>query len=78
MLPAEPAAEFAGRAHLAVEAHRLGLVDQPHRALVEALRGEEGVVGVGDDVDDRIADAQHVEAGLGHGHPVGRGKAALA
>ncbi len=61
------AADFACGAHQSVKPHRLGFVDQPHRALVERLGGDEGVVGDGDDIDDGIADAQHVEAGVGHG-----------
>jgi hypothetical protein len=30
------------------------------------LGGKEGIVGVGDNVHDRIADAKNVEAGAGH------------
>jgi hypothetical protein len=60
------AARLPGRSHRLVEARRLGFVDQLHRALVHAVRGEEGVVGVGDDIDDRIADGEHVEAAVGH------------
>jgi hypothetical protein len=61
------AADLAARAHLAVKPRRLLRVDQPHRALVEPLGGEEGVVGGGDDVDDGVADAEDVEASVGHG-----------
>ncbi len=60
------AADLPARPHRVVKAHRLRLVDQPHRPLVKPLLGQEGVVGVGDDIDDRVADAEHVVAGLGH------------
>ncbi len=60
------AARFARRAHRFVESRRFALVDQPHRPLGHALPGEERVVGVGDDIDDRIADGEHVEAAVGH------------
>ena len=30
---------------------------------------QEGIVGVGDDVDDRVADGEHVEAAVGHESP---------
>ena len=43
------------------------LVDQHHAALGQLVGGEEGVVGVADDVDDGVADAQHVESGGSHG-----------
>ena len=51
---------------MVVEPGRLVGVDQPHHPLGQPLGLEEGVVAIGDDVDDRIADAQHVEAGFGH------------
>ena len=60
------AADLPARAHRVVQAHRLGLVDQAHRSLVKSLLAEEGVVSVGDDIDDGVADAEHVIAGLGH------------
>ena len=46
---------------------RLGaiLVDQRHRALHHVLGDEIGVVGMGDEVDQRIAQAQNVY-GFGH------------
>ena len=44
-----------------------------HRPLVELLCRQESVVGIGDHVDDGIADAQYIEAGSGHdGDPVGK------
>ena len=43
--------------------------------LVSPSRFEEGVVAIGDDVDDRIADREHVEAGFGHGEAFDGGKA---
>ena len=66
VLPAEPPLICARRAHMVVEPRRLVGVDQPHHALGQALGLEEGVVAIGDDVDDRIADREHVEAGFGH------------
>ena len=60
------AADLARRPHRAVEPLGLVGVDQPHRSLGQPLGGKEGVVGVGDDIDDGIADREHVEAGLGH------------
>ena len=41
-------------------------VDQPHRPLGQPLGLKEVVGRVGDDVDDRIADGENVEAGGGH------------
>ena len=48
---------FDRRTHVRVE--RLGprLVDQHHRALGDAVPGEERIVGGGDDIDDGIADS---------------------
>ncbi|MNL64893.1 hypothetical protein D3C87_1891610 [compost metagenome] len=45
-------------------------VDQVHDALGHALALDEAGFHRGDDVNDRIADGQHVEAGLGHGGTV--------
>ena len=42
-------------------------IDQPHAALGGAVPGEEGVVAAADDVDDGIADGDHVGGGGGHG-----------
>ncbi len=39
------------------------LVDQRHAAFVHALRDQEVVFGLGDHVDDGVADAEHVVAG---------------
>src|SRR3546814_1006461 len=52
-------------AHPTVKAGRLGRVDQPHRALGETLRFEEGIVGGGDHVDNGVADGEDVQAGFG-------------
>ena len=60
------AADLPRRAHVRIEPLRLLGVDQAHRALRQPLGIEESVVGVGDDVDDGIADAQHVETAVGH------------
>ena len=47
---------FHARRHFGVERLRLRLVDQHHGALVEAVGGQEGVVGRGYYVDDGVAD----------------------
>jgi hypothetical protein len=52
---------------MAIEPGRLVRVDQPHRALRQPLLGKETVVGLGDDVDDGIADREHVEGSVGQG-----------
>ena len=44
----------------------LGL-DQRHRPLVEGEAFEQDRVGLGNDVDNRIADADNVERRVGHG-----------
>ncbi len=77
-IPGRPTANLPARPHFAVKPHGLGLVDQAHRALVQPLGGEECVVGVGDHVHNRIADAENVEAGAGHERlcPAGRKVAA--
>ena len=48
------------RPHAAVEQGGSLGVDEVHRALDDAVLDEERIVAFGDDVDDRIADAQHV------------------
>ena len=69
------AADLAPRPHHAVQPHRLRFVDQPHRPLGQRLLGKKGVVGIGDHVDNGIADAKHIKAGCGHGGgPVGKGE----
>ena len=65
------AAHLDGAAERLVQVHRpLGL-DQRHRPLDEVVLGDEAVVGMGDDVDQRVADADDVElrgrADVGHG-----------
>ena len=61
VLAAEPPEMTIGSTPGGVE--RLGaiLVDQRHRALRHVLRVEIGVVGVGEDVDQRIAQAQNLD-----------------
>ena len=46
-----------------VEPRRLPGIDQPHHPLGQTLALEKGIVAIGDDVDDRISDREHVEAG---------------
>ena len=59
------AGDLARRPHAAVELDRAGGVDQLHDALLDAVRGEEVVLDVGDHVDKGVADADHL-VGLGH------------
>lgn len=47
-----------------IELHRSIRVDQGHRSLDEFLSADEGVVCVGDDIDEGIADSHHVVGGL--------------
>ena len=60
------AADLPRGAHVRIKPLRFLGVDQAHRSFGQPLGGEESVVGVGDDVDDGIADAQHVETAVGH------------
>ena len=63
------AADLMRRAHVRIEPLGLLRVDQPHRSLHQPLGLKELVRGIGDHVDDRIADAQDVETAVGHsGH----------
>jgi hypothetical protein len=64
------------RSHVRVEPLGFVGIDQPHRAFDQALGAQEIVGRIGDHVDDRIADAQHVEAGVGHEFSGLRGKCA--
>jgi hypothetical protein len=57
---------FGRRPHGLIDAGCARLVDQRHAALVHALRHQEIVLGAGDDVDNGIADAEHIVAGSGH------------
>ena len=59
-------AQLAARAHVVIEGFGRGGVDQPHRALGHSVTLEESIIGVGDDVDNGIADRQHVERFFGH------------
>src|SRR3546814_7556991 len=58
---------FLARPHLGVK--RVGFLGgehELHRALGHAFFGDEGVVGGGEDIDDRIADRDDVIGGVGH------------
>ena len=57
-------AHLDGRAEGVVEAERAAGLDQRHRALDELLTDQEIVVGLGDDVDEGVADADDVVAGV--------------
>ena len=62
-----PSGHFDRRSHRLIQRAGLRLVDQGHGALAHRVTGEEVVLGAGDDVDDGVADAEHVEAEGGHG-----------
>ena len=57
---------FQGRAHGVIDRLRTRLVDQRHRAFVHALLEQKIFFGAGDDIDDRIADAENVETSSWH------------
>ena len=61
-----PAGAFHGRAGLVIDRRGLGLVDQGHRTLGQALAFQEGVIGLGQNIDNGVADADNVETGIGH------------
>jgi hypothetical protein len=50
-----------GGPHSGVEQFRALGIDEVHRALDDGIVDEEGLVAAGDDIDNRIADAQDVE-----------------
>ena len=60
------AGRLDGRAHRVVDRLRARLVDQRHRAFAHALLEQKILLGAGNDVDDRIADTEHVVAGGWH------------
>ncbi len=55
-----------GRAHGLVKLRRLVRIDQAHEALVEVVLGEKALVAAGNDVDDGVADADHVVGFFSH------------
>jgi len=57
------------RAHVAVKLLGTGLVDELHGALVDLLLDEEGLVRMGEHVNDGVAEGENVDAGLGHEPP---------
>ena len=54
------AADFYRRAHVAIKTGGFGFVDQTHRALVQAVLGQEVVAALGNNVDDGIANADNL------------------
>ena len=54
------------RPHQVVEPVGFGGIDQPHGALGQPFADEEIVLGARHDVDDRVADAEHVVLLFGH------------
>jgi hypothetical protein len=59
-----PAGAFHRGPHRRVDALGRRRVDQRHRALRHALRGQEGVVGPRQHIHDRIADAEKIESSV--------------
>ena len=57
------------RAHIAVELLGPRLVDELHGALVHLLLQQEGLVRMGEHVNDGVAEGKNVDAGLGHEPP---------
>ena len=66
------AGHLDARPHRRVEALGLLGVDQRHPALLDAVRGQERVVGLRHHIDDRVADAHHVKRLLRHSEPLVR------
>ena len=60
------AGELHGRAHGPVEVAGAIGIDQRHGALRQPMGGQEGIVGMAEDIDDGIADADDVEDLVGH------------
>src|SRR5205085_3945877 len=60
------ARDLHGRSHGVVECRGFGRIDQPHRTLVHFLSDQEIVLRARNHIDDRIADAEHVEARCRH------------
>ncbi len=67
VLAADPPDVLDRRPHRLVDRFRARFVDQRHGAFVHALREQEIFFGAGDDIDDRIADAEDVVTGFCHG-----------
>jgi hypothetical protein len=63
---ARAAGHLDAGSHRGVELLRPRLVDQHHAALGQLVRGQEGVIGMGNDVDDGVADPQHVNGSGSH------------
>jgi len=53
---------FRSRAHRIVNAVCLPRIDQLHESLFHSLVGQKGLVTASDDIDNGIANADHVEA----------------
>ena len=60
------ARDFLGRPHLGVEIDRPFGIDQPHRPRRQILVLQELVRDGGENVDDGVADGDHVVLGVGH------------
>ena len=69
-VPGAAAGDQLRRPHVIVEPVGLLAVDQPHRALHQALAHEKVLFRLRQHVDDRVADRQHVEFRLGHAPPL--------
>ena len=62
-----PAGHLDRRSHRVVDRLRAGFIDQRHRAFAHVVLEQKILLGAGNDVDDRIADTEHVVAGGWHG-----------
>ena len=69
VLAPEPPETIDRRAHIAVELFRPRLVDELHGALVDLLLQQEGLVRMGEHVNDGVAEGENVDTGLGHEPP---------
>ena len=62
-----PAGNFHRRPHGIVDAAGARFVDERHRPFAHGMTEEEIILGAGDDIDNRIAEAENIVADGGHG-----------
>ena len=55
-----------GRAHRLIDGFGLGLTDQPHGAFFELMGDQEIIFCPGENIDNRIAESEHIKLGVGH------------
>jgi len=56
-----------GRAHRSIDRRRFRRIDELHGTFGHAMRGQEGVIFVGEDIDNRIAQRNDINRVIGHG-----------